>query len=180
MWFHIGKSTVWQCSDLICFSNRVETEPSHANRFGTTCCLLYQRASLRYQQGCTTCITEKQRDLSILMPLWQSVCRLFFFQRLQDRIKQHVPKSIRSCSSSQKRLLPARRCKSSTQTNIQSLASAFDFIFYKILPALNIMMAADFLFLPKFAHLLIYLLLKSLSSKLPNPPSADKKNLFTA
>ena len=43
-------------------------------------------------------------------------------QRLQDRIKQHVPKSIRSCSS-QKRLLPARRCKSSTQTNTQSLAS---------------------------------------------------------
>ena len=37
--------------------------------------------------------------------------------------KQHVPKSIRSCSSSQKRLLPARRCKSSTQTNTQSLAS---------------------------------------------------------
>ena len=54
-------------------------------------------------------------------------------QRLQDRIKQHVPKSIRSCSSSQKRLLPARRCKSSTQTNTQSLASdsALDFIFYK-------------------------------------------------
>ena len=44
-------------------------------------------------------------------------------QRLQDRIKQHVPKSIRSCSSSQKRLLPARRCKSSTQTNTQPLTS---------------------------------------------------------
>ena len=56
----------------------------------------------------------------------------------------------------------------------------FDFIFYKILPALNIMMTADFLFLPKAAHLFIYLLLKSLSSKLPNPPSADEKNLFTA
>ena len=42
-------------------------------------------------------------------------------QRLQDRIKQHVLKSIRSCSS-QKRLLPARRCKSSTETNTQSLA----------------------------------------------------------
>ena len=44
-------------------------------------------------------------------------------QRLQDRIKQHVPKSIRSCSSSQKRILPARRCKSSTHTNTQPLAS---------------------------------------------------------
>ena len=45
------------------------------------------------------------------------------FQRLQDRIKQHVPISIRSSSSSQKRLLPAHWCKSSTQTNTQSLAS---------------------------------------------------------
>ena len=35
-------------------------------------------------------------------------------QRLQDRIKQNVLKSIRSCSASQKRLLPARRCKSLT------------------------------------------------------------------
>ena len=44
-------------------------------------------------------------------------------QRLRNRIKQHVPKSIRSCSSSQKRLFPAHQCKSSTQTNTQSLAS---------------------------------------------------------
>ena len=43
-------------------------------------------------------------------------------QWLQNRIKPHVPKSIRSCFSSQKRLFPARRCKSSTQTNIQSSA----------------------------------------------------------
>ena len=91
-------------------------------RCGTTCCLLYQRASLRYQQGCTACFTEKQRDLSILMPLdSRYVGRTS--QRRQDRIKQHVPKFICSSSSSQKRLLPARRCKSSTQTNIQSLAS---------------------------------------------------------
>ena len=33
------------------------------------CCLLYQRASLRYQLRCSACFTEKQRDLSILMPL---------------------------------------------------------------------------------------------------------------
>ena len=45
------------------------------------------------------------------------------FQRLQDRIKEHVPKSIRSCSFSQKRLLSARRCKSFIQTNTQTLAS---------------------------------------------------------
>ena len=103
-------------------------------------------------------------------------------QRLQDRIKQHVSKSIRSCSSSQKRVLPARRCKSFTQTVTQSLASdsRLDFIFYKVLPALNIMMTADFLFLPKAAHLFICLLLKPLSSKLLTPPSADKKNSYTA
>ena len=41
------------------------------------------------------------------------------YQSLQDRIKQYAPKSIRSCSSSQKRILPARQCKIS----IQSLAS---------------------------------------------------------
>ena len=44
-------------------------------------------------------------------------------QKLLDKIKHHVSKSIRSCSSFQKRLLPARYCKSSTQTNTQSLAS---------------------------------------------------------
>ena len=42
--------------------------------------------------------------------------------RLQDRIKQHLPKSIRSCSS-QKRILPASQCKSSNHPNTQSLAS---------------------------------------------------------
>ena len=55
------------------------------------------------------------------------------------------------------------------------LIQPLDFIFYKILPALNIMMTADFLFLPKAAHLSIYLLWKLLSSKLLTPPSADKR-----
>ena len=62
-------------------------------------------------------------------------------QRRQDRIKQHVPKSIRSCSSSQKRVLPARRCKSSAQTNTQFLTSdsAIDIGRLKILSDLNIL-----------------------------------------
>ena len=44
-------------------------------------------------------------------------------QRLQDRIKQHVPKSIRYGTSSPKRDLPIRKCKYSTKstTQIQSL-----------------------------------------------------------
>ena len=52
-----------------------------------------------------------------------------FWEEEQERIDLANPNrfgepiSIRSCSSSQKRLLPARRCKSSTQTNTQSLTS---------------------------------------------------------
>ena len=44
------------------------------------------------------------------------------YQRLQDRIKQHLSKFICSCCSSQKRLLPALGCKSFTQINTESLA----------------------------------------------------------
>ena len=102
-------------------------------------------------------------------------------QRLQDRIKQHVLKSIHSCSSSQKCLLPAYRCKCSTilipilLLPIQPL----DYIFYKILRVRNIMKTVDCLMLPKAAHLSTYLLLKPLLSKLLTPPSADKNNSRT-
>ena len=44
-------------------------------------------------------------------------------QTMQDRIKQYVPKFIRPCSSSHKRILPACQCKSSTQPNSYFLAS---------------------------------------------------------
>ena len=47
-------------------------------------------------------------------------------QKLQEKIKQHISKSIGSFSSSQKRLLPARRCKPFTHTNTQSFASDSD------------------------------------------------------
>ena len=55
------------------------------------------------------------------------------------------------------------------------LIQPLNFIFYRILPALNITMTADFLFLPKATHLFIYLLLKPMSSKLQTSPSANKK-----
>ena len=59
---------------------------------------------------------RKATCVSIRLPLRrQSVCR-FFLPKLQNRIKQHISKSIRSFSTSQKRLLPAHRFKS-TQTN---------------------------------------------------------------
>ena len=115
--------------------------------------------------GRSRCTTVKQRNLSILMPLRQSVCRPYL-QRLRERIKQHVPKSIRSYSSL-KRILLARQCKSSNQLNTHFLLiQPLDFIFFKILPVLNIVMTLDFLFSPKAALLSIYLLLKPLSSKL--------------
>ena len=60
------------------------------------------------------------------------------------------------------------------------LIQPLDFIFNKILPSLNIMMTAYFLFLPKAAHLFTYLLLKPFSSKLLTPFAADKKNSCTA
>ena len=56
------------------------------------------------------------------------------------------------------------------------LIQPLDFIFYKILPVLNTMMAADSLFLPKAPILSICLLLKPLSSKLLTLPSSDKKH----
>ena len=72
----------------------------------------------------TARFTEKQRDLLILKPLRKSVCRPYP-QRQQDRIKQHVSKYVCSSSSLQKRILPARQCKSSNQPKTQSLASDF-------------------------------------------------------
>ena len=60
-------------------------------------------------------------------------------QRLQDRIKQHVSKSILSCSSSLKHfLLVGANLPPRLTPNLLLLIQPLDFIFYKILPALNI------------------------------------------
>ena len=103
-------------------------------------------------------------------------------QRLQDIITQHVSKSIRSCSSSKNVyfLLVGANLPPRLISSLLLLIQPLDFIFCKILPAFNIMMTADFLSLPKAAHLFIYLLLKPLLSKLLPPPSADKNNSYTA
>ena len=75
-------------------------------RCRTTHCLLYQRASLRYQQ-----LPALQKSNMIYQfscdcdNYWYAGCTS---QWLLDKIKQHVLKSIRSCSSSQKFILPAR------------------------------------------------------------------------
>ena len=103
------------------------------------------------------------------------------FQTLQNRIKRHVLKSIRSCSSSQKRLLPASHGKSSTQTNIQSLLSDSAIGLHLLQNPTCAQHYDDsrFSILARGRSLSIYLLLKPLLSKLLTPPSADKKNSWT-
>ena len=103
-------------------------------------------------------------------------------QTLQDRIKQHVPNLsvLALLPKNAYFLLVGANLPLRLIPSLLLLIQPLDFIFYKILPALNIMMTADFLFLPKAAHISIYLLLKPLSSKLLIPSSADKKNSCTA
>ena len=119
-------------------------------RCGTTRGLLNQPVFNRYQQTCTTCFTEKQRDLSILMPLRQSVCWRYP-QKLQVRFTQHVSKSIRSCSSSRNAyfLFVSANLPPSLIPCLLLLIQPLDFIFYNILPVLNIMMTIDYVFWSK-------------------------------
>ena len=104
------------------------------------------------------------------------------FQRLQDRIKQHAPKSIRYGTSSPKRDLPIRKCKYSTKsaTQVQSLTRIrpLDFTSYTIPLVLNTMMTACSPFSQKDVPHFIFQLLKPPSLKLPTLFSADKKNSF--
>ena len=97
-------------------------------------------------------------------------------QRLQDRIKQHLPKPVRFCSS-QKRLLPARRCKSSTQ----SLASDSAIGLLLLQHPVCVQRYDDnrLSILPLRRSSSIYLLLKPLSSKPLTTSSANKKNSCT-
>ena len=60
-------------------------------------------------------------------------------------------------------------------TQSSATDSAIGLYLLQILLALNIMMTVDVLFLPKVAHLFIYLLLKTLLSKLLTPLSARRK-----
>ena len=98
-------------------------------------------------------------------------------QKLQNRSKQHVPKSLHSCSSSQKRLLPDPLRKSSTQTNTQSLASESAIGRYLLQNPTCAQHYDD----SRFSILAqgrspFYLSALELSSKLLTPHSADKKN----
>ena len=104
-------------SAFLLWNNALFTQPTKffSKKWGSFC----------YQQGCTASFTEnweKQRDLSILKPLRQSVCRPYL-SKVADWIKQQGPEFIRSCSFFQKCIFPAHQCKSFTQPNTQSRGS---------------------------------------------------------
>ena len=114
------------------------------------CCLLYQRASLHYKQGCQACFTEKQCDVSIRMPLQQSVA--VFPKGSRTELNNTFP-NLLALSLTRNAYFPPvdadlpSRLIHSLSLPIQPL----DFIFYKIQSMLNIMMTVDSLFLPKAA-----------------------------
>ena len=141
---------------------------------GTTRCLLYTD-ELR---SATTKDELPDLQRSNLIYPFSSLCRYVgrTYQRLQDRIKQHAPKSyLLLLFFRNAYFLPvSANLKSSLiSTSLLFFVHSPDFIFYKILPVFNIMMTEDSLFS-------IYLPLKPLSSKRLSPLSADKKNPRTA
>jgi len=92
-------------------------------RFETACCLYHQRSMSRKQERYV--LPSFQQSNVIYQFSCHCDSRIVgrTFQRLQDRIKQHIPKSIRNAACSQTRIQPKRDCKSSTQVpTTQSLS----------------------------------------------------------
>ena len=102
--------------------------------------------------------------------------------RLQDRTKQHVPKSIRFCSSFKKRLLQACRCKSFTQTNTQSFAfdSAIRLHLLQNPTCAQHYDDSRFSILAQGRSPFHLSALEATFIKTSNPPSSDKKNSCAA
>ena len=142
-------------------------------RRGTTRCLLYQLVLFTTNKDVLPALQKSN-------VIYQFSCHCDSryvgrtSQRLQDRIKQRVPKSI--CFYS---LLVRANFPSKPIPSLLLLIQPLHFTFYKILSVPKIM-TVDSLFFPKVALLFIYLLLKPLLSKLLTLPSADKKNSCTA
>ena len=65
--------------------------------------VVYRRTSLRNKQGCPACFIERRRVYQFACHCYTSRYVGLFFQRLQNRFKQYISKSIRSFASSQKR-----------------------------------------------------------------------------
>jgi len=159
-WPHFNeiRKTIKNCSqNMVC-------------RFGTTCCLYNQRS-----------VSNKK----VVLPAFQLSDLIYQFschsnswyvgrtsQRLQDRIRQHIHKTIRNAAAcSHTRSQPKRDCKSSTQqvpiTQSLSCDSAIGLHlqYYEIPSAHKITMTNNFLFLSKPALPSIYLSLKPFSLK---------------
>ena len=102
--------------------------------------------------------------------------------RLQDKIKLRVSKSIRSCSSSQNRLLSARQCKSSIwliPCSLLFLIQPLDFIFYKILYVLNYMTTVRFSILAQGRSPFHLFALETILIKTSHPALFRQKKFYT-
>ena len=100
-------------------------------------------------------------------------------QRLQQRIKQHVPKTILQEHISQDRSTLARSCKQITSFKAETSFSAIGQHFLQNPTcAREYLMITNFLFLPVAVLLFIFPLLKPRTSKHPNQIYANKKNSF--
>ena len=99
---------------------------------------------------------------------------------LQYRIKQHVCKSIHSGSLSQK--LVVANLPPSLIPSLLFLIQPLDFIFYKLLPVLNITLTVNSLFFRKNALFLplSIVALEATSLKLVTPSSINKTNFYIA
>ena len=103
-------------------------------------------------------------------------------QRLQDRIKQHVPKSIRYGTSSPNVIFQFANANiplsQKLKFNLSRMIRPLDFTFYAIPLALSTMMTACSPFSQKDVRHFVFQPLKPPSLKLPTLLSADKKNSF--
>ena len=103
-------------------------------------------------------------------------------QKLQDRIKQHIPKSIHYGPSSPKHDLPIRKCKYSTKstTQIQSRTHDLAIGLYLLCNPTCAQHYDDSIFsiLTKGRSLFHLSALEATFIKLPNLFFADKKNSF--
>ena len=100
-------------------------------------------------------------------------------QRLQECIKQKVPRSIRNHHSFQDRSNFSRACKKSSTSQVTPMTLPLDSISWKNLPVPGNTVTTKFLSLPEDVFLSISLLLKLLLPNLFNLVSVDTKNLFT-
>ena len=100
------------------------------------------------------------------------------FQRLQQRIKQHVPKTILQEHISRDRSTLTPLASQSEALKLKLPFLLLDNIFYKTLHAHVNIMITNFLFLPVAVLLLIFPPLKPCTSKHPNQIYANKRNSF--